>query len=114
MLLTGKSEQPIYRLRAAIVEDSYGDTSEDWRNPGRVPIRGASAQTVSTDETEGVARRVLEDERVLYVPRREDLTAEDRIEVDGDVWRIDGDPIVRRGLASAAYTTAKLRRITGG
>lgn len=115
MLLTDYRRAPsVYRLRPGTVTDSYGDPVESWTTPDRVLLRGATVQSVSVVEDEGTARHVIRGEKSLYAPGAVDLTAEDRIECDGQIWRVDGDPVVRRGLASTVYTTASLERVTIG
>lgn len=116
MLLTSYTVVPtIYRLRAGVGVDSYGDPVESWDAAERVPLRGATVQDqrVGTEEIEGVVRHIIRDEKVLFVPGAADLTASDRIEVSGEVWRVNGAPNVRAGLASSVYTTATLSRSAG-
>lgn len=115
MLLTAYTKTPaVYRLRAGVTTDSYGDPVESWDSPERFLLRGASVQTVSTVEDEGTTRHIIRGEKTLHAPGSPSLTSGDRIEVGGEIWRVDGDPVVRRGLASTVYTTASLERITIG
>ena len=115
MILTAPAYAPVVtRLRAGATTDSYGDPVESWDTPERFVLRGASVQDVSVVEEDGVTRRVLRGVRTLYVPGAADLTAEDRVEVSGEVWTVDGKPEVRRGLASSVYTTARLAQTTIG
>ncbi|WNN93966.1 head-to-tail stopper [Arthrobacter phage Nitro] len=117
MLLTAYRRAPsVYRLRPGTKLDSYGDPVESWDTPERVLLRNATVQTVSVfnPEDEGVARHIIRGQKTLYAPGAVDLTAADRIEVDGEIWRIDGDPVTRSGLASTVYTTAKLARVSIG
>lgn len=115
MLLTAYRRAPsVYRLRPGTKLDSYGDPVESWDTPERTLLRGASVQSVSVVEEEGTVRHVLRGEKTLYAPGDVDLTANDRIEVDGEIWRVDGDPVTRAGLASTVYTTAALERISIG
>ncbi|CCQ44316.1 hypothetical protein ARTSIC4J27_240 [Pseudarthrobacter siccitolerans] len=115
MLLTSYRKVPsVYRLRPGAGVDSYGDPVESWDAPERVLLRGATVQSVSVVEDEGTTRHVIRGEKTLYAPGSVDLTAADRIECNGQIWRVEGDPVVRRGLASTVYTTAALERITIG
>ncbi|QPX62342.1 head closure Hc1 [Arthrobacter phage Tbone] len=115
MLLTAyRRASSVYRLRPGTKTDSYGDTVESWDAPERTLLRGATVQSVSVVEEEGTVRHVLRGEKTLYAPGVVDLTANDRIEVDGEIWRVDGDPVPRAGLASAVYTTAALERVSIG
>lgn len=113
MLLTGTTtRQKIYRLRPSTIEDYYGETTETWDPPQREQLHKATAQAPTVVEEGSIARRVVvEGERRLYVPGRADLTSADRVEIDGEVWRVNGDPVVRSGLGSAVYTTAKLDQV---
>lgn len=115
MLLTAyrKAVTP-YRLRATAGTDSYGDPVESWATPDRLKLKGATVQDVSTVETEGVTKRVIKGETTLFAPGAVDVKAEDRIEVGDEVWRVDGDPAVKAGLASAVFTVATLKRVTSG
>lgn len=106
-------QPPIYRLRATAGTDSYGDPVESWTNPTKTRLRGAHVQASQTDEDEGNDRRTIRDEKTLFVPGAADLTENDRIEIDGRVWRVNGLPVVRRGLGSSSYTTATLTRDAG-
>ena len=112
MLLNLTCEPPVYRLRPGIGLDSYGDAVESWDTPERSILRGATIQDLSTVETEGPTRRVIRGEKVLFAPGLADVRAEDRIEHRGEVWKVNGDPIVKRGLASAPFTFAALDRVT--
>ncbi|AYN57730.1 head-to-tail stopper [Arthrobacter phage DrManhattan] len=106
-------QPPIYRLRAVAGTDSYGDPVESWTTPTKTLLRGAHVQAAQTDEDDGNDRRTIRDEKTLFVPGAADLTENDRIEIDGRVWRVNGLPTVRRGLGSGTYTTATLTRTSG-
>lgn len=110
MLLTPSRPRYVTRLRATVAEDSYGDPVTSWEYSERFPFR-AEVQAVSSTDAEGSARVILRDERALFAPGAPDLRHDDRVEVDGEVWRVDGDPLTfSGGLASPVYTTATLRR----
>jgi hypothetical protein len=115
MLLTSYRVTPaVYRLRAGTTTDSYGDPVEDWSNPERTPLPGASVQFVEAVEEDGVIRYIRQDERVLFAPGAPEITREDRIEVDGEIWRVHGTPNYRRGLASTAFVTVALTQANSG
>ncbi|RAX48941.1 hypothetical protein DQ353_12540 [Arthrobacter sp. AQ5-05] len=101
---------PIFRLRASVTTDYYGDTVEDWENPVKAPLKRAQVQDVETIADDGFTRRVIKGQRLLIVPGAVDLAATDRVEIQGQVWRIEGLPVTRRGLASRVYTRATLTR----
>lgn len=112
MLFTAGTTTPaVYRLRSTSALDSDGDSVESWDTPERTLLRAAVVQPVSTKEEDGVIRRLVSDEYLLLVPGFPDLKATDRVEYEGDVWRIDGTPIRRRAQGSGSYTTAPLTRV---
>lgn len=114
MLLTSYRVVPtVYRLRAGAGVDSYGDPVESWDTPERVKLTGATVQDVRAEEVDGAIRRIVRGEKALFVPGTADLTENDRVEVSGEVWRVNGAPTVRIGLASRVYTTASLTRSSG-
>lgn len=109
MILSNLAASPVYRLRASNRVNAYGDDVEDWTEPEKLRLRRAVVQEVSSEEVETGTRRLLTDERTLIVEGEPDLTADDRIEYRGDVWRVQGDPITRPALGSATQTVASLR-----
>lgn len=112
-MLLQQKRPPVYRLRATMTEDAYGDPVLSWDPPARSLLKGAYIQAVSSIEEESVTRRIMRGEKLLFVPGVADLTEDDRIEQDSEIWRVNGAPEVRRGLASAAFTTAVLARVEG-
>lgn len=110
MLLSLHRGPKVYRLRPGQGVDSYGDPIEDWDNPVRELLYQAVLQEPDTEEEDGAGNRLVTGQRVLYAPRALDLQAEDRVEVDGQLWRVQGDPKIRRGLAMGVYTSATLAR----
>ncbi|WIC90159.1 head-to-tail stopper [Arthrobacter phage VroomVroom] len=113
MLLNDYRLPPVYRLRAGITEDSYGDPVESWDTPDKVRLKRAVVQFDQSAEDEDTARRILRTERVLIVPGVVDLTAEDRIEYKGETWKIQGEPATREGFAQDVYTVAILTQTQG-
>lgn len=104
--------RPVYRLRPGTVTDYDGDTVESWDTPSRDRLRGAVVHDVTSVEKDGVVRRLTESERLLLIPRLTDLHRDDRVEVDGDIWRVDGDPVTRRSESMGTFTSAQLVRFT--
>lgn len=114
LLRSPRATRTVYRLRAGKSTDLRGEETESWESSSRAPLKRASVQSASTDEEAGT-RRLLRDERRLYLPYAADLRASDRVEINGEVWRVEGDPVVRDdGLSQAVYTTADLRRLSDG
>lgn len=114
MIFTATRGPKVYRLRASQGVDSYGDPVESWDAPERVRLYRAVVQEPTTVEEESPGKRVVSGERALYAPSALDLVSGDRIEVDGEVWRVQGEPKVRRGFAMGVYTSATLARSEGG
>ena len=107
MLLTAYRKLPsVYRLRAGSGTDSYGDPVESWTTPERVLLKGAILQDATSEETGAI----LHSQKLLLVPGKADLTEADRIEHDGEQWRVNGLPTVKTGLASRSFTVASLTR----
>lgn len=110
MIFTATRGPKVYRLRAAVGVDSYGDPVEDWDAPVRERLYRAIVQEPTTEEVDTSGKRLVTGERVLFSPGALDLTADDRIEVDGEVWRVSGTPKTRQGFAMGVYTSATLTR----
>jgi hypothetical protein len=112
MLLSPSRNSPaIYRVRPRVTTDSYGDPVEDWSNPERLELKRASTQAVTSTDSDGVTVHVSRNERKLFVPGTPDLVDSDRVEIKGEMWRVDGDPETRAGLAASTLTTAILTRL---
>jgi head-tail adaptor len=103
-----------YRLRARVAEDSRGEIRRSWTDPERVKIpRVADFQRRGSRElVDANGDRDLADAR-LYLVGAFDLEGDDRVEVDGEVWRIDGKPVARRGLGSSTVTSVALMHAEG-
>jgi len=112
-LIFETTRHTVTRLRATTVNDSYGDPVESWTNPSTMPLPRAVLYDGASLETETSRATTTSSDRVLHVPYRVDLAENDRIQDGSEVWRVDGKPIVRRGLASTEYTTANLVRFEG-
>ncbi|QNO12671.1 head-to-tail stopper [Arthrobacter phage Snek] len=111
MLLSSPGPKtPVYRLRAVAALDSYGDPIESWAAPAKTRLFGARVQDTKTDEEDSTGRRIVRGEKTLFAPGVADLTEDDRIEYEGQIWRVNGVPSVRRGLGSLSFTTAYLTR----
>lgn len=112
-MLTSSTATIAYRLRAGTKADSYGDLVESWApaDVTRTRIRGASVQPPQTSEVTLLTGVKLSADRILLATGRVDLTATDRVEHKGEVYRIDGDPVTLPSLASGVLTVANLVRI---
>lgn len=100
----------VFRLRAGAALDSDGDPVQSWAAPERLRLKRATVQQSSSQDEDGAVRRTPLSETVwrLFVPGAVDLVHDDRIEVDGELYRVDGKPAVRDGLSQSVYTRALL------
>lgn len=64
-------------VRAAVVEDVYGNEVKDWAAATEEPYRGRVAQRTRDESYEGGERVITE--WVVYLPARADVTAQDRV-----------------------------------
>ena len=109
MLTTLRSTDEVFRLRAVETTDSVGDKVRSWASPARARIPNEALESVSGTATDGTVIE-LDSERRLLIVGAYDLTSLDRIEADGEVWRVNGKPAVKRGLMLGTHTVAKLKR----
>ena len=109
-MLTGiRSTDVAYRLRPGERTDSLGDTVRDWQSPERKRIPGATLESVTGTAADGSVL-VIESERRLLIVGTFDLASTDRVEADGEVWRVNGPPAVKRGLITGTHTAVRLKR----
>lgn len=99
--------QVVFRVRPGVKLDSYGEPVEDWTNAERTRMAAIYVQSGSSAEDPD---KLLAGQRKLFVRGAVDLKAEDRIEIDGELWRVEGDARVRHGLAMGTFTAATLSR----
>jgi hypothetical protein len=108
----------VYRVRPGTTTDSDGDPVESWEHPDRLRLRNVTLQESSSEDEDGLAQRSLGSKRLtrsgrkIFVPYAADVVANDRVEIDGQLWRVDGNPNPRRGLATSVYTTVTLARLS--
>ena len=108
----------VFRLRPGVTLDSDGDPVESWETPDRLRLRHVTLQESSSEDEDGLAQRSLGSKRLtrsgrkIFVPYAADVVANDRVEIDGQLWRVDGNPNPRRGLATSVYTTVTLARLS--
>jgi hypothetical protein len=106
-VLTSANVSPVTRLRPTPGVDSVGDRVLSWASPTRSPIPHASVTSLtSAADGSRITGRGL-----LVIVGEFDLAATDRVEHEGRVWRIDGDPLIRRSLASGVLVEANLARV---
>jgi hypothetical protein len=84
--------QDIVIVRAAAVEDEYGNEQDDWGAATRIPVSGVNVQPAggSTEDTED--KQVVVTGWRLYTPRGMDLDLRetDRVEAWGTTMQVTG------------------------
>lgn len=120
MLRETSRQSPVYLLIPSPGTDSYGDPLPSWDNPTRVEIPGAELQRNATEDkdvnsgtqTERLGKMIATGrgpEMLVYSQVNENS----RIEQDGKVWRITGEPNIKQGLINGnTHLTASLTRTT--
>lgn len=88
--------------------DDYGNTIATWEEvhaalPCRLDDQGGTETTLNQDS---IDRRAT-----LFVEAAAELTALDRVEVDGDVWEVTGQPVARRNSVGIHHQEVPLRRV---
>ena len=101
----------VVRLRGTASSGGYGDATLDWANPARKSISGCHWQPVIGEEISTDRSAVISRWR-WWGPLDADVTDQDRIEVDGIQYRIDGSVEEWRALG-LDHKTALCRRTSG-
>lgn len=107
---------PVYLLEPGPAADSYGDPIPDWTHPVPTLIPGADIQThLTLDKDEANSTSVYDTGTLIVIGGDTALYARiksnSRLEQDGVVWRINGDPNYKPGrMAGNDHLTASLIR----
>jgi hypothetical protein len=86
-------------VHAALETDSYNNRVRDWAHATRTAVRAVVDGTVSTEATDGKDQTATLYR--IYLPPGTAVTAQDRMEWNGLVLEINGEPIPRKGPTSA-------------
>ena len=80
--------------------DGYGDEVDDWDTSTTEEAAGYLQHT-ATDEILGRGRDAVSGQGRVFLELSANISAADRVEFDGRVWEVDGDPQLsqRRGHA---------------
>ena len=81
----------IIRIRPG-TKTSRGSTVPDWDNTDRLEVNGCSVQPASTGLSQDGRVLGISEGFTVYLPVDADVQAGDRIEYDGNVYTINGDP----------------------
>lgn len=80
------------RLRRTMVLDpmSGKETLGDWEAPDELPIEDCLFAPGTTNEFPNVDLALLSSLATLYLPLHADVSAGDRVRVDGAMWSVEG------------------------
>jgi hypothetical protein len=105
--------RPIVIVRATETStDRYGNATPDWTQAERIDCRGWVAQ-ISAIELATTRESV---DAVLFLTPDVELSAFDRVEIDGEIYEVTGTPTQAwRALPPPAlhHIEAQLRRVEG-
>lgn len=106
-MLPSFCSQEVTRIRPGTKTDSRGSTIPDW-SPNEVNelvIKGCSVQPASTALNQDGRVLGITEGLTAYLPEGSDVQAGDRIRFEGDIYTINGDPMVWTG----AYTRSNIQ-----
>ena len=92
MLTPAVADRTITRLRAPSVANRYGDPEPDWSAATALTVAGCAVQPSGSTEFTDPTRTAVTTRWNLYAPPGTDLAAGDRVDVEGTVYEIDGEP----------------------
>lgn len=104
------ANQTVVRLRGVETTDGYNNEIIDWSNPDQAVIPGCSVQPEAAAEFTDTREQVLSRWR-LWAPPDADIIHTDRVQVDGDVFIVDGS-VQRWSQLGLAHTTCLLRALS--
>lgn len=86
-------------VHAELVSDAYNNRVRDWEHAARTPVRAVVDGTTTTEATDG--RDQTDTTYRCYLPPGTAITAQDRLEWEGLVLEVAGEPIPRKGPTRA-------------
>ena len=104
--------QEITRIRPG-TKTERGQTIPDWDNTSELTIGGCSVQPTGTSLTQDGRVQGITDGLTVYGPIDADVQAGDRIRYNGNVYTINGDPLIWPGAARLAHVQLNLQRWRG-
>lgn len=104
--------QTITRLRPTETT-SRGSTIYDWSNPDELDIPNCSVQPSGTSLTQDGRVQGIQDGLTVYAPAGADVMAGDRIRYAGNVYTINGDPLIWPGAVALDHIQLNLQRWRG-
>lgn len=104
--------QSITRLRPG-TKTVRGSVVPDWANVSRLTIEGCSVQPASTSLSQDGRIEGVMDGLTVYAPEDADVLAGDRIEYGGNVYTINGDPLIWPAAGRLSHMQFNLQRWRG-
>ena len=104
--------QSITRLRPG-TKTERGSTVPDWTSPSAKVINGCSVQPSGTSLSQDGRVLGVTDGLTVYAPVDADVRAGDRISYGGNVYTINGDPLIWPGVARMQHIQLNLTRWRG-
>jgi head-tail adaptor len=86
-------------VHAELISDSYNNRVRDWPNASRTAVRAVVDSTSSTETTDGQDQ--TDTTYRCYLPPGTAVTAQDRLEWEGRVLEVTGEPTPRKGPTGA-------------
>ena len=102
----------IVRLRPG-TKIERGSTIFDWSNPSRLLIDGCSVQPTATTLSQDGRVLGTSESMTAYLPEDSDVIAGDRIEYDGKVYTIIGEPKIWKGPLNMSNMQLNLTKWEG-
>lgn len=102
-------------LRPATITDRYGDSIPDPNSSHATTteVLGWLSQTDATEPTGPGRALVTLTTEILFLPSGTDIEAHDRVEIDGQLYDVDGEPRAAWSPRGEHHIEANLRRVDG-
>ena len=104
--------QSITRIRSG-TKTERGSEVPDWDDPDILVISGCNVQPASTSLSQDGRVQGITDGLTVYAPADADIIADDRIQFAGNVYTINGDPLIWPGVARMQHMQLNLVRWRG-
>lgn len=105
-------KQEIVRIRPG-TKTSRGSTIPDWSTATRLLITGCSVQPAATTLSQDGRVLGISEGLTAYLPEGSDVKAGDRIEFEGKVYTINGEPKTWTAAANLSNMQLSLSRWEG-
>lgn len=102
----------VIRIRPG-TKTERGSTIFDWNNTDRLVIEGCSVQPAATTLSQDGRVLGISESMTAYLPDDSDVKAGDRIEYDGNVYTITGEPKIWKGPLNMSNMQLNLTKWEG-